>query len=109
MPKDEWGVKRACPECQVRFYDLNNDPLLCPSCGANFPLSTLLSDKSRPDKVVVAPEAKKPADDVEVEADAVVLDDDDDIDVDDDLLEPDDDDSVSLEEIADVPTEDDDS
>lgn len=109
MPKDEWGVKRACPECQVRFYDLNNDPLLCPSCGANFPLSSLLSDKSRPEKAVVSPEPKKAADEADGDADAVVLDDDGDIDVDDDLLETDDDDNVSLEEIADVPSEDDDS
>ena len=33
MPKEEWGVKRVCPSCSVRFYDLKKDPMLCPACG----------------------------------------------------------------------------
>jgi uncharacterized protein (TIGR02300 family) len=28
------GTKRVCPTCEVRFYDLMRDPILCPSCGA---------------------------------------------------------------------------
>ena len=28
MPKEEWGVKRLCPESGKRFYDLNKDPRL---------------------------------------------------------------------------------
>ena len=26
MPNEEWGVKRLCPKCATRFYDLKNDP-----------------------------------------------------------------------------------
>ena len=26
MPKDEWGVKRICPTCSTRFYDLRARP-----------------------------------------------------------------------------------
>ena len=26
MPKDEWGVKRICPTCSTRFYDLRTRP-----------------------------------------------------------------------------------
>ena len=36
MPKDEWGVKRNCPTCSTRFYDLRTDPMHCPNCGATF-------------------------------------------------------------------------
>lgn len=28
------GTKRVCQACQVRFYDLLRDPIVCPSCGA---------------------------------------------------------------------------
>jgi uncharacterized protein (TIGR02300 family) len=36
MPKAEWGVKRTCPNCETRFYDLQREPILCPECGATF-------------------------------------------------------------------------
>lgn len=28
------GTKRTCPACEVRFYDLGRDPIVCPMCGA---------------------------------------------------------------------------
>jgi uncharacterized protein (TIGR02300 family) len=28
------GTKHLCDACQVRFYDLLRDPIVCPSCGA---------------------------------------------------------------------------
>lgn len=28
------GTKRVCVACEVRFYDLTRDPIVCPSCGA---------------------------------------------------------------------------
>lgn len=105
MPKDEWGVKRVCPSCNTRFYDLNNDPMTCPSCTSSFTLESLTSDRPK------ALEKSKPEEDQEddvIDTDVVLDDDsDDDLGVDDDLLEEDDDDSVSLEEIADVPADDD--
>jgi len=107
MPKEEWGVKRACPKCAVRFYDLQNDPMTCPACGAEFTVESLLdTGKSR----VAAAKTPKAAAPVADEAE-VVLDDDDDAlaDNNDDLLDDDDDDTVDLEEIADVAKEDDDS
>jgi len=109
MPNEEWGVKRACPKCAVRFYDLQNDPMTCPSCGAEFSVESLLdTGKSR---VAASKEVKSAAPEVD-EADVLLNDDDDDDDVaatDDDLLDDDDDDTVNLEEIADVAKEDDDS
>jgi len=29
------GTKRVCSACEVRFYDLMRDPIVCPSCGAH--------------------------------------------------------------------------
>jgi hypothetical protein len=28
------GAKHTCQECEVRFYDLLRNPIVCPSCGA---------------------------------------------------------------------------
>ena len=90
MPKDEWGVKRLCPSCSTRFYDLQRDPMTCPSCGASFDLDSLLSKKtgSRPEKKDESSASSATSSD----DDAVVLDDDD---------------SDDLDDIADVPAEDD--
>ena len=30
------GTKRACQACEVRFYDLARDPIVCPACGAEY-------------------------------------------------------------------------
>ena len=36
MAKPEWGAKRACQSCGVRYYDLRRSPIKCPACGAVF-------------------------------------------------------------------------
>lgn len=108
MPKEEWGVKRVCPKCATRFYDLQNDPMTCPSCEASFDVASLTQQKTR---TATAEKVEKPAkpetaDDLEED---IVLDDDDDTspdDIADDLLEDDDDDTVNLDDITDVSTED---
>ena len=109
MPKEEWGVKRLCPNCSTRFYDLQKDPMTCPLCGHQFDLASLLNPKGRASitkKDESAPEADV-SDDID---DTDVLDDEDtDVDLGDDLLEEEDDDTVSIEEIADVPTNDEES
>lgn len=107
MPKDEWGVKRVCPSCEGRFYDLQKEDMVCPYCEAEFSLTTLLSDKPQVEKADAKEKDSK--DESISDADDVLDDDgDDDIVVDDALLDDDDDDEVSLEEIADVPAEDED-
>lgn len=105
MPKEEWGTKRLCPQCQTRFYDLQHDPMTCPSCGAEFTLEALQSGRTRAliSEKTAAPDADQDAslDDEELGDDAG--------DLDDDLLEDDDDeDNVSLDEIADVAENDED-
>lgn len=102
MPKEEWGVKRLCPHCASRFYDLRRDPMTCPECGHSFTADSLVAGRGRSmiaDKAAVR-DTQRDIDDL---GDDEVLDDDaSDVDLDDDLLEDDEDDNVSLDEIADV-------
>lgn len=35
------GTKRVCQACEVRFYDLGRDPIVCPSCGAQYALAAV--------------------------------------------------------------------
>ncbi|MBC56247.1 MAG: TIGR02300 family protein [Confluentimicrobium sp.] len=108
MPKEEWGVKRVCTNCSTRFYDLQRNPMTCPSCGHSFSLESLASGKGRTlvaDKSDAKSEPEVVAD---LDTDNDVLDDDDtDVDLGDDVLEDDEDDNVSLDDIADVATDDD--
>jgi uncharacterized protein (TIGR02300 family) len=30
------GTKRVCHACAARFYDLSREPIVCPSCGAQY-------------------------------------------------------------------------
>jgi len=46
------GTKRVCQACEVRFYDLARDPIVCPSCGAQYALAAM--------PVVVAGARKSP-------------------------------------------------
>jgi len=109
MPKEEWGVKRVCPETGKRFYDLNADPVVSPYTGnvveLEIPGSKVRpAEKEKKDETSADEEAV-----VDLEDDVDVLGDDDDTDVnlgDDILDDDDDDDTVTLEEIADVPADD---
>ncbi|MDI3336659.1 TIGR02300 family protein [Defluviimonas aestuarii] len=109
MPKDEWGVKRLCPHCASRFYDLQRDPMTCPECGHTFTAESLVAGRGR---TLISEKAAPKATDLDTDdlTDDTDLDDDAaDSDIDDDLLEDDDDDDVSLDDIADVAGNDDDS
>ena len=109
MPKDEWGLKRTCPECQTRFYDLTNNPMTCPACGVELTPESFSTDKNRVEKTQAAPQQDKvdPEDIIDVE-DSDIESDSDDIN-DDTLLDDDEDeDTVSLEELSDRPAGDDD-
>jgi uncharacterized protein (TIGR02300 family) len=33
VAKPEWGTKRICLNCGARFYDMNRDPITCPTCS----------------------------------------------------------------------------
>lgn len=68
VAKPEWGTKRLCPSCGVKFYDLRRNPVTCPKCDSAYP--TAPASKARRGAVV---KAKPPAAAVEDDkADAVV-------------------------------------
>lgn len=55
MVKPEWGLKRTCPGCGSRFYDLLRDPITCPDCGATVdPAALMKPRRSRPAAKAVA-------------------------------------------------------
>ena len=48
MAKAKLGTKRSCTSCGLRYYDLNKNPITCPSCNAVFDFDLLLkTTKSR--------------------------------------------------------------
>ena len=64
MTKPELGVKRDCPECGARFYDLNKEPAHCPKCDHEFVPEPLLKPRKSPkeEESAAAPsETAKPA------------------------------------------------
>ena len=60
MTKPEWGIKRICPACSGRYYDMRRDPAVCPTCGVRYdPEALLKTRRARPALVEKAP-AKVP-------------------------------------------------
>jgi uncharacterized protein (TIGR02300 family) len=100
MPKDEWGVKRVCPTCSTRFYDLRSDPMTCPNCGAVYTVESLSAVKTkalRPEKAKPEPVDLEDLPEIDTDDETIETDDD----LDDEILE-DEEDNVDLDEIADV-------
>jgi len=96
LAKPKLGIKRICLSCSAKFYDLEKDPILCPSCGAEFdPESAMKLKRGRS-----APaNDDKPVKEVKKE---VVAEDDTDLEVD-----LDDDDEDVLEDTSDLDDDDD--
>lgn len=65
MAKAERGTKRQCLKCGDKFYDLNNDPIVCPNCEAPFEVAAA---------VPVVEVEEKPAKAAETEADSTEAD-----------------------------------
>ena len=57
MAIKERGVKRNCQACGAVFYDLLNDPIICPKCGSEFDPEAIL--KSRKTRLPVTEEEVK--------------------------------------------------
>jgi uncharacterized protein (TIGR02300 family) len=77
MVKPEWGTKRTCPKCSTRFYDLGTDnPVHCISCGNDFVPEPVLKSK-QPMAFEAAPvAAKEPAEDADLAAEELTVDED---------------------------------
>lgn len=94
MAKPEWGTKRICLSCSAKFYDLTQDPITCPSCGATFKAEDFTRGRRGKGAVAEKPAPKsKPKRPVPSE---------DDDDVDDVLLGDDDDDDLDDEDDEDI-------
>ena len=52
VTKAELGIKRLCPNCGARYYDLNRSPIVCPKCGTVFEAA---SGRARPQTASKAP------------------------------------------------------
>lgn len=127
MNKPELGVKRDCPNCGARFYDLSKSPAHCPKCQHDFVPEALLKPRkprredepaeAAPAAVVEAPLAevdkenkaakskKKPALDQDAPADPDAIEDIEDLEVDieeddDTLLEEEEDDDDDLSDVV---------
>ena len=61
MSKPELGVKRDCPECGARFYDLNKEPAHCPKCDHEFIPEALLKPRKSPKEEAEENKAEDPA------------------------------------------------
>ena len=59
MSKTEWGLKRICPSCGKRYYDMKKNPPVCPGCKTPFdPENLLRARRGRgADKKVAAKDA----------------------------------------------------
>ena len=52
MSNPEWGIKRACPSCGIKYYDFKKNPIICPKCEFEFDPDLLL--KSRKGRSIVS-------------------------------------------------------
>ncbi len=83
MVKPEWGTKRTCPKCGIRFYDLGKDnPVSCIECDAAWEPDPILKSKQPMPYDAPKKEVEKEKDDSDLS---------DDVDPDDEEPSPDDD------------------
>src|SRR3954463_1541825 len=69
MVKAELGIKRVCPSCGSRFYDLQKRPIECPKCEFSFEPEALYKQRRprQPEPVVQQPVAAESEDEEEAE------------------------------------------
>ena len=99
MSKPEWGIKRVCPSCSLKYYDFNKNPIICPKCEFEFDPDLLLKSRkgrsiaSKTEDNEVLSNVKKEKNTIEddinpIENDQEILDIDDETDIQDDIIEP---------------------
>ena len=85
MAKPEWGKKRICQACNIKYYDFNKSPIICPSCNTEFDPDIYLRSrkgKSLSSKIVTEnnqdmTEEETNLDDIEIDSNEEVVTDDD--------------------------------
>ena len=102
MVKPEWGTKRTCPKCSTRFYDLANDnPVHCITCDNEWVPEPVLKSKQPLAFEVAAPAAKEPAQDDELAAEDLAVDEDAEISADEEVDLDTGDDDIGVEKPSD--------
>ena len=76
MAKPELGMKRVCPKCDTRYYDMTKLPPVCPSCGTVYDPEEVMG--ARRGRSAVLEDAKKAKEQQAMAADDNLLDIDDD-------------------------------
>ncbi len=71
MTKPDWGLKRICPHCAARYYDMKKKPPVCPSCGTVLELETLTKSRRARAPIEEKVVKKKPTPEEELESIAV--------------------------------------
>ena len=112
MSEPEWGIKRVCPSCSIKYYDFNKSPIICPKCEFEFDPDLLL--KSRKGRsIATKTEVNEVSSDVQKEEETLENDINS-IENDEDILEIDDETDIQVNDIDDnnidkkINTEDDD-
>ena len=63
MAESKLGIKRVCPKCEAKFYDLKRNPAICPKCGYEYDALVVLrpqrSRKAELSKPEVEPSSPK--------------------------------------------------
>jgi len=87
MVKPEWGRKRICPACNIKYYDFNKSPITCPSCSTEFdPDIYLRTRKGKDLSSKVVDENNQDVSDQETNLDNIEIDSNDEVVTDDDPL-----------------------
>ena len=96
MAKEEWGLKHLCENCETKFYDLQRDPIVCPSCGTRVVRPGTDGEDSSDGDVNggKADKRDKLSRDIADDGDMLDSDAESNVDIDDDVLEDDDEDTV---------------
>jgi uncharacterized protein (TIGR02300 family) len=57
LVKADLGIKRVCPQCAARFYDLQKRPIECPKCEFSFDPESLYKQRRtrQPEAVAAVP------------------------------------------------------
>ena len=98
MSKPEWGIKRVCPSCSIKYYDFNKKPIICPKCEFEFDPDLLLKSRkgrsiaTKTEDNVVSSDSKKEEETLEddinsIENDENILEIDDETDIQDDDID----------------------
>ena len=74
MAKPELGSKRLCGNCGAKFYDLNKNPIACPTCTTAFVVPTPVTRKAPMPGARMRPQpfAARPAEPAEEAATSVI-------------------------------------